>query len=167
MAGGADLGLVRLDDSELLLAEPAEDLRGLTVVDPHQHRVGEVRGLFIDEDERRTRLLVVTSGGLMGLSVTERLIPIDAVSRVDDKVHLATPHQQVHHARTDPALGPTPAYEEMCTRYGYSPFWTPGYVHPSFSGALGAPDGPADVPPVSSGSSGGAPEDTARRRRSA
>ena len=130
--------LVSLEDSDLTLAQPADDVRDLTVVDPHGHRVGKVDDLIIDETERRARLLVVTSGGLLGLGITERLIPVDAVTRVDDQVHIEALHTHVHSAESDAAHDPTPAYRELCAQYGYGPFWGPGYVHPYL---LGRPRG--------------------------
>ena len=53
MAMTTQVGLVSLDDSGLVLAHPADDLRGLRVLDPCHHRVGEVDGLIIDEEERQ------------------------------------------------------------------------------------------------------------------
>lgn len=78
------------------LAHSAEDLRGMTVVDRHLHRVGEVDGLIVDEQEHRTPLLLVGSGGILGLARTQRLVPVDAVTRVDHLVHIAPSHEQVH-----------------------------------------------------------------------
>ena len=131
------IGLVSLEQSDLTLAHPLDDLRGFTVVDRHHHRVGRVDDLIIDEQERRPRLLVVTSGGLLGLGLTKRLIPVDAVTRVDAQVHIEALHTQVHEAESDPALDPAPAYHEICAHYGYRPFWGPGYVHPYLLGRPG------------------------------
>ncbi|GAB3242127.1 PRC-barrel domain-containing protein [Nocardioides dilutus] len=131
--------LVSLECSGLTLAHPADDLRGQTVVDPHRHRVGKVDDLIIDREERRPRLLVVTSGGILGLGTTMRLIPVDAVVRVDEQVHIEAPHTQVHLARSDAEVDPTRAYREMCASYGYSPFWGPGYIYPYFLGRTGGP----------------------------
>jgi sporulation protein YlmC with PRC-barrel domain len=131
------IGLVSLEESGLSVEQPADDLRGLTVVDPHHHRVGTVDDLIIDEHERRARLLVVTSGGLLGLGLTKRLIPVDAVTRVDEQVHIEALHTQVHSAESDPTLDLTRAYHEMCTHYGYGPFWGAGYVNPYLLGGPG------------------------------
>lgn len=142
MTHAKQTGLVSLDDSRLALAHPADDLRGMTVVDPHHHRVGKVDDLIIDEDDRRARLLVVSSGGLLGLGISTRLIPVDAVSRVDEQVHLAVSHTQVHDARSDDGVDDgvdaTRTYRDICATYGYPPFWASGYVHPYF---LGRPEG--------------------------
>lgn len=125
--------LVSLDDSDLELAHDADDLRGLTVVDLYQHRIGEVDGLIIDEEERRARLLVVASGGILGLDRTRRLVPVDAVTEVDDQVHIEASNETVHHsAEYDPGIIAAPAYREVYGHYGYPPFWRPGYVNPYF-----------------------------------
>lgn len=133
------IGLVSLEDSDLTLADPADDLRGMTVVDPHKHRVGTVDDLIIDDDERRVRLLVVSSGGILGLGLSTRLVPVDAVTRIDEQVHIAAAHTQVHDARSDDVGDRTLAYRDMCAAYGYPPFWGPDYVHPYFLGRSGGP----------------------------
>lgn len=81
---------------DLTCAQVADDLRGMTVVDPNLHRVGEVDGVVVDQEERRPTLLVVASGGLLGLPRVRRLIPVGAVARVDDRVHVVVSHEQVH-----------------------------------------------------------------------
>jgi sporulation protein YlmC with PRC-barrel domain len=126
-------GLAILDNSDPSLGDPADDLRGLTVVDACHHRVGEVDGLIIDEEHRRARLLVVASGGVVGLVRMRRLVPVEAVTRVDDVVHIDVSHVQVHRAEYDPDLAPSLAYQQMCTHYGYPPFWE---KEPSVSGLL-------------------------------
>lgn len=138
MTETAQLGLVSLEDSDLTLADPADDLRGRTVVDLCHHRVGEVCGLIIDVEQRRPRLLVVVSGGIMGLARTKSLVPVDAVTRADDVVHIEAAHQQVQSATYDPDRAPSPAYQEVCRHYGYLPFWTPGYVDPPLLRRWGA-----------------------------
>jgi hypothetical protein len=53
--------LVRLDDTDLTLADPADDVRGKSVVDTNGDEVGEVDGLIIDQEERRVRLLQLSA----------------------------------------------------------------------------------------------------------
>jgi sporulation protein YlmC with PRC-barrel domain len=65
----------------------ADDVRGMVVVDANRHRLGEVEDLVVD-DEGRVRLLSVVSGGVLGLDTRTRAIPIEAVTRVDDRVHV-------------------------------------------------------------------------------
>jgi sporulation protein YlmC with PRC-barrel domain len=125
------VGLVSIDTSELKLAHPADDLRGLAVVDLYGRRVGEVDGLILDEVDRRARFLVVASGGILGLRRTRRLVPVDAVTMVDDDVHIEADHEVVHRsAEYDPELVPEQAYDAVYEHYGYPPFWGPGYVDP-------------------------------------
>ena len=144
MAMTTQVGLVSLDDSGLVLAHPADDLRGLRVLDPCHHRVGEVDGLIIDEEERRARLLVVASGGILGLGRTERLVPVDAVTRIDADVHLEVSHEQVHSATHDPALELSPAYHQLWHPLRLRPVLGTG-VRPS----LLSPAGPSLGSPVS------------------
>jgi sporulation protein YlmC with PRC-barrel domain len=128
-----DAGLLYLSDSGLELAHAADDVRGLAVLTPYGHRLGEVEDLVVDAQERRVRLLSVLSGGILGLGATERLVPVEAIIRVDDRVHLDHPHVGAADRgrdRVDPAAGP--AFADVYERYGVVPFWTVGYVAPYF-----------------------------------
>jgi sporulation protein YlmC with PRC-barrel domain len=125
--------MVHLEDSGLELAHPPDDVRGLTVVDPNGHRVGEVDELIIDEEERRVRLLVVASGGILGLGRTRRLVPVDAVTWVDDVVLVEASHERVHCcSEYHPGRAPSPRFEEVYAHFSYLPFWGPSYAHPYF-----------------------------------
>jgi len=57
--------LVRLSDTELTIANPAEDIRGRAVVDRDGEDIGEVEDLLIDAQEKRVRMLEVASGGFL------------------------------------------------------------------------------------------------------
>ncbi len=128
-----EVGLVTLTDSDLMLADPADDVRGLTVVDAQGDPIGEVDDLIVDEEERRARFLVVASGGFLGLGETKRLLPVDAVTAVEDEVHVEPAREAVHATREfDPELEPFPAFEAVYDEYGYAPFWVPGYVGPVY-----------------------------------
>ena len=132
MTTSDELGMVSLGDRGLTLAHATDELRGRPVVDLCHHRVGEVGGLVIDERQRRPRLLVVASGGMLGLTRTKVLVPVDAVSRVDDLVHIEVSHQHIRSAAYASNLKPSQAYEEVCRHFGYLPFWAPGYIDPPF-----------------------------------
>jgi sporulation protein YlmC with PRC-barrel domain len=138
-------GLVRLRDSNLRLADPtADDVVGLTTVDPEGHRLGEVDDLVIDETHRRARLLVVGSGGLLGLGRFERLIPVEMVTRVDSRVHVDRVHDAIPAERVadtpdtpgerpyDPELVESPPYADLYATYGLTPFWGVDYITPYF-----------------------------------
>lgn len=49
--------LVRLDDTDLTLEVPSDDLRGRHVVDRNGDELGDVDGLIIDEDRGPLQLL--------------------------------------------------------------------------------------------------------------
>jgi sporulation protein YlmC with PRC-barrel domain len=78
-----------LESSDLELAVAADDVRGMAVVDLQGHRLGEVEDLVVDTHERRARLLAVASGGVLGLDPSRILIPVEAITKVDDRVHVA------------------------------------------------------------------------------
>jgi sporulation protein YlmC with PRC-barrel domain len=124
--------MVSLADRALTHAHPTDELRGRPVIDLCHHRLGEVGGVVIDEEERKPRLLVVASGGILGLAHTKFLVPVDAVSRVGDVVHIEASHEQVRGAAYASNLEPSQAYDEVCRHYGYLPFWATGYIEPPF-----------------------------------
>ena len=81
-------GLVYLSGSGLDLAVAADDVRGMVVVDPEGHRLGEVGDLVIDVRDRRARILSVVSGGILGLAAFERLIPVETIAKVDERIRV-------------------------------------------------------------------------------
>jgi sporulation protein YlmC with PRC-barrel domain len=130
---------VYLGRSGLELARRADDVRGLTVVDPNGHRLGDVDDVVIDAHERRVRLLSVVSGGILGLGRSERLIPVETVTKVDDRVHVDRDHVDVHTLRSRTGGGPglrreqheaqppgPPSFREVYDRFGVTPFWAEG-----------------------------------------
>lgn len=120
--------LLTVDESQLGLADDADDVRGLVVLDANGHRVGEVEDLLVDRAERRARLLVVASGGVLGLGAHRHLVPVEAVARVSD-------HVRLHHADdvlppdmdSDAALA-RGDYEAIYRHYGCTPFWDATYA---------------------------------------
>lgn len=126
--------LVRLSDTDLTLASDADDARGRKVVDRSGEEIGEVDDLIIDPDERRVRFLQVGAGGFLGLGEEKRLVPVDAVESVDDVVRVEKDRAHIAGAPAyDPELVQEPAYYEgVYGYYGYTPFWTPGYVYPPY-----------------------------------
>ncbi|MFC0623298.1 PRC-barrel domain-containing protein [Kribbella deserti] len=128
--------LERLEDTDLTLADPADDIRGRTVVDPGGEEIGKVDSLFIDHDERRVRLLQISSGGILGIGDSKQLIPVDSVTGVDEEtVHV---DQNREHVARGPVYDPDLArqdpryFADVYGYYGAAPFWTPGYVYPRY-----------------------------------
>jgi sporulation protein YlmC with PRC-barrel domain len=125
--------LVRLSDTELA-PEPNEDVRGRTVVDSNGDEVGDVDDLLIDEQEEKVRLLEVGSGGFLGIGEKKRLIPVDAVTGIDEQVHIDLSRQAVAGSpEYDPQLvHESEYYRSLYGHYGYTPYWGPGYPPPRF-----------------------------------
>lgn len=126
--------LTRLVDTDLTLASEADDIRGRAVLDRDGEEVGDVHDLVIDPTERRVRLLEVASGGFLGIGEKKLLIPVDAVTTVDESVHIETAREHVAGSPAyDPELVQEPDYyQSVYDYYGYPPFWTPGYIYPGF-----------------------------------
>lgn len=126
--------LVRISDSNLAVPDE-QRIRGLNVVDPDGQQLGTVDDLLIDEEEERVRFLEVASGGFLGIGQEKVLIPVDAVTAVDDEVHISSTRSHVEGSPGyDPDLvdaGPRSYYGALYGYYGVSPYWGPGYVYPS------------------------------------
>lgn len=126
--------LVRLADTDLTLANPADDVRGRTAVDRGGAEVGEVDDLVIDEEERRVRLLQVGSGGFLGIGKQKVLVPVDAVTAVDDVVHIDTARE---HVASGPVYDPDLVLRRdtvagLYDHYGMLPYWSADYRTPGF-----------------------------------
>ena len=137
--------LVRLSDTELTIANPAEDIRDRTVVDRDGEDIGEVEDLLIDAHEKRVRLLEVASGGFLGLGKTKFLLPVEAITRIsDDTVYVNQTRQYIAAAPPyDPDLihreagekgyyGAKVYYDNMYQYYLYHMYWAPGAVYPPY-----------------------------------
>jgi sporulation protein YlmC with PRC-barrel domain len=131
--------LVRLSDTELTIANPAEDIRGRTVIDRDGEDIGEVEDLLIDDHEKRVRLLEVASGGFLGIGKTQFLLPVEAITRLsDDTVYVNQTRQYIAGAPCyDPDLihqeaGEKGYYGDVYQYYGYPPYWLPGVAYPPY-----------------------------------
>jgi len=132
--------LIKLSDTNLKLADPAQDIRGHRVVDKDGKDIGEVDDLVIDRDERKVRFLEVASGELFGFGHAKALIPVDAITRISETaVYIDQTQQHVAAApRYDPALitlqiGDEGYVRDLYQHYGYLPYWGPGYVYPPYA----------------------------------
>ncbi|SED14367.1 PRC-barrel domain-containing protein [Nocardioides exalbidus] len=125
--------LVPLGAGSLGLAREEDDVRGMAVLDVRDHRVGEVEEILVDPVERRARLLVVSSGGILGLDDHHRLVPVDAVSRVRAHVRLERSdlHVEAGFEYQPEPQGPVD-YSPVYSYFGYAPFWEHGYQEPYF-----------------------------------
>jgi sporulation protein YlmC with PRC-barrel domain len=126
--------LVKLSDTELTLADRAEDIRGRKALDTAGEDLGEVDDLFIDDQEQKVRFLQISSGGFLGLGATKFLIPVDAIARItEDAVYINQSRERVAGApRYDPALVDERYVSDLYGHYGYPPYWGPGYRYPLY-----------------------------------
>jgi sporulation protein YlmC with PRC-barrel domain len=129
--------LQKLSDSGLTLSDPSQDIRGRKVVDKSGDEIGHVSHLFIDEDERKVRMLEIAAGGFLGLGERHFLVPVDAVTSVTKEAVQVNESRDriVKSPSYDPPLvvAPTQMYwEPFYGYYGLSPYWAPGYTYPHF-----------------------------------
>jgi sporulation protein YlmC with PRC-barrel domain len=122
--------LRRLDDTNMTVADPAEDVRGRNVVDKVGDEIGEVEHLIVDDREHKVRFLEVAAGGFLGLGESKFLVPVDAIVRLDDEtVYVDQARERVTGApRYEPDLVRERDWEDLYGYYGYSPYWYPGYA---------------------------------------
>ena len=116
----------RLHDSGLAFGEGEEDIRGYAVVDASGGNVGNVDALYVDENARKIRFLLVAGGAVLGIGDERRLVPVEAIDRIEnDMVHLRHPRERVAFSpRYNPKLVEDPSYwESVYGWYGYAPYW--------------------------------------------
>ncbi|WP_199516692.1 PRC-barrel domain-containing protein [Nucisporomicrobium flavum] len=135
MASRGTTSLIKLSDSDQILADPGEDIRGRQVRDADGDDLGTVDDLLIDDGEGRVRFLRVAHGGILGFGATASFIPVDAVTRItDDTVYVGESRDRVAGAPGyDPELTEGSEYfEQLYGYYGYMPYWGGAYLHPGF-----------------------------------
>ncbi|MDY7087204.1 MAG: PRC-barrel domain-containing protein [Actinomycetota bacterium] len=126
--------LMRLSDSDQMLADPTQDIRGRKVLDRDGNEIGKVDDLLIDTDGPKVRMIRVEHGGLFGIGATPFFIPVEAVDRVTDgEVGVDRPRVEVAGApQYDPELvDKQETFAELYNYYGYPPYGTPGYRSPA------------------------------------
>lgn len=133
--------LVRLSEARELERTNAVDYRGKDVVDKHGRDIGEVKDVFVDQRERRTRFLEVASGGFLGIGRKTFLVPVDAVSNInEDKVTIKQEQSLLTKAPDfDPSTLDDRFIDETFSFYGATPYWREGYQYPTFPPIAGRP----------------------------
>ncbi len=126
--------ILNLGDTAFTLATPAEDIRGRKVVDAKGDHIGTVDDLMIDAAQKKVRFLRISTGGFLGLGKTMFMIPVDAISRIDEN----TVH--INHARDkfvgapvyNPELMDRAYLESLYGYYNYPPYWAEDYSYPGY-----------------------------------
>src|SRR4051812_9894898 len=107
--------LIRLSDTELTVADPAQDVRGLHVIDSNSDDVGKVEDLLIDDVEKKVRFLLIGSGGFLGMGEKRFLLPVDAITKItNDKVRIDRTRD---HVASGPAYDPKLEAENLHEHY--------------------------------------------------
>lgn len=106
----SDAELDELKNTNLMVDDPIQDIRGRKVVDQDGEVIGHVTTLFIDKDERKVRMLEVRAGGFLGLGDRHFLLPAEMITSIGtDEVRVnATCERIVNTPAYDPNLTQTP-----------------------------------------------------------
>jgi sporulation protein YlmC with PRC-barrel domain len=123
-----NIALEKLADTDLIISAPGDDIRGRRVVDSDGEEIGHVSSLFVDETERKVRMLELRVGGLLGLGQQHVLLPVEAITSVgENDVHVnQTRDRVVHSPAYDPALvvaTTLPCSDSYYGYYGIVPYW--------------------------------------------
>jgi sporulation protein YlmC with PRC-barrel domain len=126
--------LSKLGDSEMTIATPSVDLRGMAVKDKDGNEIGKVDDLLIDDSDHKVRFMQIESGGFLGMGATESFVPVDAITRVTDgNVYIDLHREHVAGApHYEPDVAQRDFYGGLYDYYGYAPFWEPGYTYPDY-----------------------------------
>lgn len=129
--------LEKLKDTDFSFAQAGLDIRGRKVVDPSGAEIGHVSALFIDENERKIRMLEIRAGGFLGLGDRHFLLPVDMITHVSkDEVRVGETQARIERSPVyNPVLIEEPTQEHWEPFYGYyglSPYWSSGYLYPNF-----------------------------------
>jgi sporulation protein YlmC with PRC-barrel domain len=131
-----DAKLEKPRDSDLVLAEGSQDIRDRKVLDSEGTAIGHVSALFVDEPERKVRMIELRVGDVLGLGGTHVLLPVDAITEVTR--HEVRVDQTRDRVINSPAYDPKLILRERNDwnsyygYYGYSPYWNTGYRYPDF-----------------------------------
>jgi len=127
--------LFKLSETEEIVRQPDEDIRGRDVRDRDGEELGTVKDLLVDGAENRVRFMEVASGGFLGIGKDTTLIPVDAITSItEDEVRIDQTRERVAGAPAyDPELVRRQEdYGGFLEYYGFMPFWGGGYVYPGY-----------------------------------
>jgi sporulation protein YlmC with PRC-barrel domain len=139
--------LAALNDTKQLVANPAEDVRGRSVVDSGGEKIGTVADLMVETETNHVRFLRVEHGGILGFGAQSSFVPVEAIVRItEDEVHVGSSKGHVAGGPAyDPDLiGERAYYEQIYGHYGQNPPYAAGSMYPGLTGLTGGPG----LPPV-------------------
>ena len=124
-----NLSLTRLEDSSFRISDRSPDIRGRKLIDSGSYEIGDVKSLVVDEQAGEVRFLEVRSGGFLGLGGDVHLVPVDAVTSVEEEaVQVDVTRERVLDAPAfEPEVDdPEAYYSDVYVHYGYQPYWAGG-----------------------------------------
>ncbi len=107
-SSGQRSNLARLSELDVPLEESWQDIRNLDVYDISDEQIGSVEDLYVDQQARQPRYLIVSAGGFLGVGKKHFLIPVEEVSRDvgEDRVTITVPKEKVLNSpEFDPDVG--------------------------------------------------------------
>ncbi|WP_433789025.1 PRC-barrel domain-containing protein [Actinoplanes sp. CA-252034] len=88
--------LTALSDTNQLVADPALDVRGRSVIDSSGEKIGTVADLLVDTTTNHVRFLRVEHGGVLGFGAQSTFIPVESIARVtEDEVYVSSSKDHV------------------------------------------------------------------------
>jgi sporulation protein YlmC with PRC-barrel domain len=89
---GQQPNLVNLNDTNVHLDEPWQDLRGHDVYDINDDQIESVEDVYVDREQREARLLDVSAGGMLGIGKKHFLVPVEEVKRDVNEERITVEH---------------------------------------------------------------------------
>lgn len=121
----SQIGFVKLSDSDFVLENPEQDIRGKDVYDVDGQQIGGVDDLYIDRQEREVRFLEVGTGGFLGIGEKHLLIPVETITEVGEARVTIEPGRTEKVAEPPPfdtTVAPPPADDRRSDDYSSLPF---------------------------------------------
>jgi sporulation protein YlmC with PRC-barrel domain len=115
-----------LTSSGLELDDPSRDLRGRNVVDEDGHDVGTVADMLIDPQLRIARMLVLETGGLLGMGKKQYLVPLEAAHDDGEQVRIKRSKDEITREpeyRLSDGEEEELQYAQVYSAYGIRPYW--------------------------------------------
>lgn len=121
----SQIGFVKLSDSDFVLENPEQDIRGKDVYDVDGQQIGSVDDLYIDRHEREARFLEVGTGGFLGIGEKNLLIPVETITEVGETRVTIEPGRTEKVAEPPPfdtTVAPPPADDRRSDDHSSLPF---------------------------------------------